>query len=314
MEAALREPSQKLRAICARLRESTASKAASNGAPTEDAHTTLLRAAEAASQQVRAFYFLLQSSPPASDAAACAAELVEAVLKYESWARSVADAMAPVSRRLIGPPCQAVLQAICAIVEKAARGDEVRAPDVGKVQEASAALAELPVSPAAACARLLRESVALLSDAAEELREAVREAEGEEEGEEGEEGEEEAPEVLRTASITAPLERLVTSSAEVLALAAGAGLEGAAGDTVGLNMLVTCGQALSTQVDSLVCAAHEDDAAAIRGYAQSAGRVVRKLHAVMGERCGMGQHAPRLENESVFDEALERLAAACAAT
>ena len=166
MEAALREPSQKLRSICARLRESTASKAASNGAPTEDAHTTLLRAAEAASQQVRAFYFLLQSSPPASDAAACAAELVEAVLKYESWARSVADAMAPVSRRLIGPPCQAVLQAICAIVEKAARGDEVRAPDVGKVQEASAALAELPVSPAAACARLLRESVALLSDAA----------------------------------------------------------------------------------------------------------------------------------------------------
>ena len=56
----------------------------------------------------------------------------------------------------------------------------------------------------------------------------------------------------------------------------------------------------------------EDDTAALAAQAASLGKVLRKLHMVLAQRCGLAEHAQRQRHEAVIETAVEEMASACA--
>ena len=68
-----------------------------------------------------------------------------------------------------------------------------------------------------------------------------------------------AEELLADASISGPLEKLVSSAHELLLCTTDEGLKAPGASNATLSMLITCGQAASTCLDSTVACAHEDD-------------------------------------------------------
>ena len=67
----------------------------------------------------------------------------------------------------------------------------------------------------------------------------------------------------------------------------------------------------STCVDSTVGAAHEDDTPGVASHAASLVKVVKKLHQVLDQRCGLAAHEARTRSEAELGAALAELVSAC---
>jgi hypothetical protein len=328
------EPLAQIKSMADDLKRLAAARDPPNDMSSTEAHKEMLKDAHKVAGQVRTLLFLSQNQPTAAHMRTCGGEVVECATKFNSWARVLVCSVVPAARKLIGPPCLKVLQTASAMVERVAVGRAV-AHDVGLVEAAATALSQLPVTAAAVCSILLLESHALLEDAKSELEDSVREAvEGEAEEGDGssaggggsgggeEEEEEDGPVLWATPSISAPLGTIVTSAVELVSAAAAAhgqaGVAFAAGgeaqNDATCNMLVICGQAASTQVDCLMCAAHEDDLPSLTKYAASLTKLLLRLRSV-AEKCGMGadEAARCVQLEGELAAAQTELAAAAAA-
>jgi hypothetical protein len=284
-----------------------------------EAHENVCKAGAALAQQARAFHFLFSGGPPSvSDAEGVARDLEKAITMYDSWVGTLLTLALPAVRKAAGGPCCLVLQSLSALVSKAVQG-KAQAPDVGKLQEAVDALTKLQTSAAATAAKLLRESARLAADALREVKEAIAEAKGEGSGggfgmmddDEEEDGEDDDEELLADASISGPLEKLVSSAHELLLCTTDEGLKAPGASNATLSMLITCGQAASTCLDSTVACAHEDDVKGLAAHAASLHKVLTKLHGILSQRCGMEQHERRLRLAAAFEVALAELTAAC---
>ena len=95
-------------------------------------------------------------------------------------------------------------------------------------------------------------------------------------------------ELLADPALSTPLLRLAGCAAELLELGEqcmarardGGTLDAAAERAAGV--LVTIAKAASAQLDSLVVAAHDDDADGVREYAESFAKLLAKLHGQAG--------------------------------
>ena len=310
-------------------RPSDSSAAAdSSKATVEVAFEALVQAAEALCQQSRTFYFLLQDDLPAAEhIAGCASDLAHKISLYDSWVRALCLAAIPAVRRSIGPDCCRVHQQVATLVAKARLGKGLRPGDMALVEEATQRISSLEVSGRACCKRLLFEHGRIVADALRELRASIAEAgvgAGDDADDEDGMGAElsgagaagasagdddDDDELLANATVAAPLESLVGVANEALRLGAVAGADGADADVV-LSMLIACGQALSQQVDQLVCAVDDEDALnAVCEHAGSLAKIVRKLLQVLGTRCGdsLRDDASRARLAEDVDKALTLL-------
>lgn len=313
------EPLERVRNCVSELRKLSSLRGPPNTevGSTADAHAALKKEAKAVAAQAKVMLFLVQSSPTAEDMLACASETAGMAVKLDSWARVLVSAVAPAARRLVGRPCMQVLETVVALIEKSA-GGRTNAQDVAHVEKSCENLDELPVSTAAACSILLLDSHTMLCDAKSELDDSVREAAEEE----AENGEGDQMELLATPGVSKPLRRLVDGAVAVVKAATAAqGRIGVAAAKEGgeplseatCGVLIIIGQAVSTQVDSLICAAHEDSVESLAKYGNSLAKMLKKLHTVLADKCGMAEDADRRKLEEKLEKATLQLAAACAA-
>ena len=239
-------------------------------------------------------------------------------------------------------------------------GHTLVASDVGRLEKAVEQLGALALRPADAAVATLAQNRRLVEDVMAELQasahashhavcrvargrrrrvhvlapqaSAVEAREGEGEGEEGdgmEVDDDDERELLADPALSTPLLRLAGCAAELLELGeqcmararGGGALDAAAERAAGV--LVTIAKAVSAQLDSLVVAAHDDDADGVREYAESFAKLLAKLHgqagaclraeaAAAGDGGEMGMHQARMDR--LHAEVKSSLAAILAAT
>ena len=310
---AVKERHTNLVAIC---REKSNAPGSDSVESVDVAAEQLRTASEALCQAARLLYILMMGGAPSdAELTSCVRDLEKAAASYDSWARVVLACCLPAARRAIGPPCCQVLQCVCTFLTRAQSGP-LQASDVGPIQEATASLASLETSPKACCRRLLQESGRLVADALRELRESIAEAQAEARGDGAQVGDDDddddddddEPALLARVAISAPLTRLLECVDGSIRLAEERGVERAEAD-VTLTMLITCGAASSEQVDTLVCAADDDDVDALREHASSLARLIKKINEVLSKRCGLDDDAARAKLDADAAAALDELRA-----
>ena len=292
-----------------------------------EAHASLNKAAEALAQQTRALHLLIGCAPSDDDLEGCIRDLAKAVELYDSWVGSLLQTALPFVRKAAGAPCALVLQALGAVLQKAA-ARTLQAADVGRVQEAVEAIKRLETKSVVVARQLLTQSAKLCADALREVHESIAEAKtsgggagklgaadeaDEDEDADADAEEEEEAELLGSDAIGGPLESLIGSCAGMVDLACEAGVLQGASDKV-LPLLITCAQATSTCIDSAVASAYEEDAAALSSHAQALGKIASRLHDALRDRCGVdaAHEARRAALQAAMDAQLPMLVAACA--
>ena len=248
-------------------------------------------AAKALAQQSRATFFLDVFDCKLTDATACLTDLEKACTIYHSWAKPLLAAVSPAARKVATGPCAQVLILTHAMLNKMA-ARTITPADLGQLDAAVEALAALPVRGTDAARGLLQKSEELLADALEEVSSTIAEAAEENEDEdEDEEGEDEEEELFGQPAFSAPLRRMVDEARALVRRAHEAGLERLEPEDKTAGILAASAQAASAQVDSLVCAMHEEDREARQqggGRATCAGRHPRpcaRLVAARATRC-----------------------------
>jgi hypothetical protein len=292
--------------------------ASSSCATVAEAHEMLCKAGEALVQQARAFFFLMQDNPSEEHLAGVSRDLEKAIELYDSWVGSLLTAVLPVVRKSIGTPCANVLLVLDSLVAKAAAPGGANASDVGQLTHVVDALAKLLTSSAAATAQAVGENVRLISDATSELHESITESRAaratlgqqqvgdvEEEDEDDDEREEDVSELLMAEAIAGPLARFIAGAGASVKLAGDAAMLGRVSSDATLAMLITCAQASSNGVDATVCATYEDDAPSVAAHATSLMKVLRKLHQLLRERCGIDAASELGEKLVALEGALE---------
>ena len=267
-----------------------AASASATTASAETAHESLTKAGALLAQAVRTFYMLLQSDPVHSHVEGGERDLEKAVVTYDSWARALLSVVLPAARKSVGAACCMVLHGVVTFTERAKTPASLRAADVGPVEDAVKKLSELETSGGACTRRMLRESRSIIADALRELGESIAEVRDEAAGDDDDDDDDE-PSLLANPAVASALEALLRGTVSSLDLAVAAVERPQA--TAVLTMLITCARAASTQVDTLVCAAdEEDDLDVVRGHAASLSRVMLKLHQTLA-KCALDDDAGR---------------------
>ena len=251
-----------------------------------------------------------------ANAEGCAKDLEKLVEVYDSWVGQLLTNALPIVRKAAAKECAKVLEALGVLLKKASAG-EALASDAGRVQEAADALPKLETSGVAIAHKLLHDQVRLCADVEEELKESIEESKAHTQEEEEEDEDEEdmggagemVSELLKTSELAAALQGLVSGARLSLLMAADEGTTPAT--DAALNMLITCAKAASTCIDATVASAYEDDADALGKHAQSLLKVLKKLHDVLKERCGLKDNERRAKLEADLDSAAATLVGAC---